>query len=429
MPPRTVAVRATVRWLSGTSTVPEPEEFTMGRKRWQAATGAVVAGLVAAVSIAPPAAGAAGPGPGPTGPVTAAAAEAGAFAEDVALVAARTGWSPAATAAHLQMQQQLSRLADQLARTFPARYAGAGLPAAPGGTAQVWFKDPVPPAAAELVAAAGIPVAVSGGRAESAAELRDRTEAVAGFLAGTYAQVAAAVRADGWVEATVSGGPAPVPELPPGLAARTTVTLATGPVVQPEIVGGTWLEDGNVFECTGGFTVSEIGTGVTGLATAGHCTGIDEWDSPVAGVADEALTFRGEHLGVFGDVQWHTSADVEPDDFYATATSIRDVAAVESWFGLVFGSWWCVYGRSSNSRSCDDVYSTFAVTFALGNLVSSLIAMRHDNTVGGDSGGTWSWGNTAAGVHQGDIWLPFRSRNVFSVADLLPLALGVTVRQ
>jgi hypothetical protein len=397
--------------------VPDREERNMHRQRWQAATGAAVAMLVAAVATGPSPAGAADP------------AEGGAFAEDVALVAAQTGWAPAATAAHLQVQRTLGELADELAGTFPDRYAGARLAAVPGGVSQVWFKGPVPPAAAERVATAGIPVEAVGGRPESAAELRDRAEAVAKYLATAYAEVAAAVRADGWVEAAVSGGPAAVPELPPALAARTSVTVAPGGVVKPEIVGGTWLEDGNVFECTGGFTVYDIWTGVTGLATAGHCTGIDEWDSPVAGVADVALTFQGEHLGVFGDVQWHTSPDVEPDDFYATASTTRDVAAVQSWGGLTFGSWWCVYGRSSNSRSCDDVYSTFAVTIALGNFVSSLIAMRHDNTVGGDSGGTWSWGNTAAGIHQGDIWLPFRSRNVFSVAALLPLALGVAVRQ
>ena len=54
--------------------------------------------------------------------------------------------------------------------------------------------------------------------------------------------------------------------------------------------------------------------------------------------------------------------------------------------------------------------------------------MRNDHTIAGDSGGTWSFGTTAAGIHQGDIWLPFKRRNVFTPAALLPAALGVAVR-
>jgi hypothetical protein len=101
-----------------------------------------MAGLMAAVTAGPP----------PAGAAPATPSESGAFAEDVALVAARTGWGPAATAAHLQVQQKLGGLADQLARMYPARYAGARLAAAPGGTSELWFKGEVPPVAAELAA-------------------------------------------------------------------------------------------------------------------------------------------------------------------------------------------------------------------------------------------------------------------------------------
>jgi streptogrisin C len=353
-----------------------------------------------------------------------------ATAQDIALIAAANGWGLAVTSAHMQAQETLSGLADRLARQFPARYAGAVLAEQPGGTSVISFKGEVPPAAEEQAAAAGIPVDLRGGRPESVAELGARAAAIARHLGTRYAEVGAAVLPDGWIEVAVSGGPAPVPELPAELAARTRITLAPGPVVQPEdVIGGTWLEDSDAFECTGGFTVVDNATGETGLATAGHCNGLDEWDSPIAGVADVTLTFEDEDLGAYGDVQWHSSSDVEPDDFYADSlNNIRDVSSVVSTAGFVVNGTHCVYGRASNNRECDQVYSTWAITFVGGTLIDRLVMMDDDNTVPGDSGGNWSYSNTAAGIHQGDVWLPFKQHNVFSKASLLPSALGVSVR-
>lgn len=96
-----------------------------------------------------------------------------------------------------------------------------------------------------LAGAAGIPVALTGGRPESAAELRDRTDAVAMHLSTMYTEVAAAVRPDGSIEAAVHGGPAPVPDLPPALNPRTRVVLAPGPVVERDVVGGAWRQSGS----------------------------------------------------------------------------------------------------------------------------------------------------------------------------------------
>jgi hypothetical protein len=44
-------------------------------------------------------------------------------------------------------------------------------------------------------------------------------------------------------------------------------------------------------------------------------------------------------------------------------------------------------------------------------------------TAGGDSGGGWSWNNTAYGVHKGKC----SSKSIFSVVTSLPEALGVEV--
>ena len=89
---------------------------------------------------------------------------------------------------------------------------------------------------------------------------------------------------------------------------------------------------------------------------------------------------------------------------------------------------YCIYGRSSNNRECDEVYSDFVNAISGGTLISSLVGMTDDNTIGGDSGGPWSFGTEATGGHRGDQWIWFKYRNVFSVADLFPVALGVFVQ-
>ena len=89
-------------------------------------------------------------------------------------------------------------------------------------------------------------------------------------------------------------------------------------------------------------------------------------------------------------MQWHTSDDAEPAEYYATSTEIRDQDSVEPWLGITGNSDYCVYGRSSNNRECDEVYSDFVNAISGLTLISSLVGMTDDNTIGGDSGGPWS---------------------------------------
>jgi hypothetical protein len=349
-----------------------------------------------------------------------------AVAQDVALVAAKRGWSLQATADHLQVQMKLSKLLVDLSAHYPETYAGGVLAEQPGGVSLIRFKGTVPPGAAEKAAAAGIPVTVRGGSKYSEMELRRRSVAILEHLRSAgYTDAVTAVMPEGFVELTIGSG-APSPLLPPELRDDVRTTVIAGPATRPEHTrGGARLQDANAFECTSGFTVQSA-TGVTGVTTAAHCSGLDEYDPP-NGDPDYAITFVSEHLGLFGDVQWHTSSHVEPNEFYATATSIRTVTSVESWGGIAVNNSYCVYGRSSNNRACDQVYSSFVNALSGLNLISCLVGMDDDNTIPGDSGGTWSFGTEAAGGHRGDQWIWFKYRNVWSVADLYPLALGVTV--
>jgi streptogrisin C len=349
---------------------------------------------------------------------------AAAFQTDVRLIAAKTGWTLPATAAHLKTQQIFGALLTKVGTA--GTFAAAVFAEQPGAASLIRFAGPVPPAARAAVAEAGIPVDLQGGAKYTQKQLRERAQAVTDYLNGQgWPDVVAAVMPAGFVEVTIGGDATAKPVLPPALRDDVRITAMAGPSGQEEHTrGGAWAYGTVSGEaCTTGFTVVD-GAGTTGVATAAHCTGLNKYDPP-DGSADYDMPFVAEHLGMFGDMEWHTSTHIEPNEFYATATSIRTVTSVEPWVAIAVNNWYCVYGRSSNNRQCDDVYSTWV---SVGS-VQSLIAMRNDNTIKGDSGGGWSFGNKAVGIHRGDKWIWFGSRNVWSVADLLPVALGVTVQQ
>jgi hypothetical protein len=344
------------------------------------------------------------------------------FAHDVGLIAARTGWTPAATADHMRVQQRLGALLGRLAQRHPATFAGGRLAAEPGGTSVVRFTGAVPPDAAADAAAAGIRVDVVGGAKYSSAEQRARVDAIVAHLRGTgHVDAAASALFDGSIEVVVGGGGLP-PQLPANLRDDVRVTMTPGAVSRTEhSLGGARLRDGGAFQCTSGFTVVENATGITGVSTAGHCTGIDQYDPP-GPEAPYAVTFEAEHVGSYGDFQWMTSSHLEPAQFYATDTQVRVLQSITPYVNLAVGATYCVYGRASNSRACDTVYSTYTSTTTIG----SLVTMTADNTINGDSGGTWAFNNEGIGIHCGDLYTGGSWRNVYSLAANMYTALGVT---
>ena len=228
--------------------------------------------------------------------------------------------------------------------------------------------------------------------------------------------------ADDGVAATVSGDGKGL-LLPAKLRAGVKVTAADGPLVREEHTrGGGILRDDGVFECTSGFAVVAA-NGVTGYAGAGHCDGINQYQQPEDGLT-YGVVHQAQHLGLFGDFEWKTSNHIEPAEFFATNTEIRNVNSVTPAFSLPVNTPSCIYGRSSNLRACDQVFSTFVVSAG----ISSLYAMDGDHTIGGDSGGPWSFATIADGIHRGDVFLNGGWRNMWSQVGLLPAALGVSVR-
>ena len=60
----------------------------------------------------------------------------------------------------------------------------------------------------------------------------------------------------------------------------------------------------------------------------------------------------------------------------------------------------CVYGRSSNSRNCTHTVEAVGVTIVVDSIsLGSQARTNKETTIGGDSGGGWSYSTTAWGVH------------------------------
>jgi hypothetical protein len=360
------------------------------------------------------------------------------FMTDLALVARARGWTLAQAESHRAISDSFGRIQQQVAQAHPDLYAGAALSAVPDGAPTLYIKGRADESVRQLVRSAGFPIEVADGRPFSWQELEKRSIRLNRQLAGMgFRDVVTSVdESTSTVDAVVTRVPSRADATSRNLLAALPAELRTGvrlsiatadTAVDEHAYGGMWVRDDGVNECTSGWAVTGAG-GVTGVTTAGHCDGVNEIDEPGVGV--HALTHQAEHRGQWGDVEWKTSTHIEPDDFYATATEVRDVEAVEPRGNITVGESVCVYGRSSNSRDCSHtVFRTSVSCTNNGVFNDRLVAMNAKNTtIGGDSGGGWSFNFTAYGSHKGGCTVDNVLRNVFSVADLYDEALGVTVR-
>ena len=187
--------------------------------------------------------------------------------------------------------------------------------------------------------------------------------------------------------------------------------------------GGNWLRDDGVNECTSGWSVN--GSAGNGVLTAGHCTGLNQFVQP--GVAPYGMTFRGQeyHNGSRGDVEWHTTTHIELAEFYANATNIRPVTAVELTHTMT-GDPVCFYGRASNDRECNLLVAAVNVTVVddNGNTVHDLSRSNaYAGDIFGESGGGWSFGNRAYGVQHGHT----STASYFTPIDVAEQELNVTI--
>jgi hypothetical protein len=349
-------------------------------------------------------------------------------ADDAALVAARTGWGLEETRAHMRVQHTFGDLLAMLAGRYPETIAGGVMASTPGAASTISFKGTVPAPAADAVASSGIPVILKGGSRYSTTEIRQRSRAVIDYLvAAGHSTVGAAVVPGDRIEVTVVGAPSVNPVLPAELRDGVRITVVNGPVQRSyHSRGGAEMMSNHVFGgCTSGFTV--IKNGHPGVTTAGHCVGIDAIHDHVAGIGIAAY-LEDSHVGMLGDVQWRTTGHNAPAEYHATATEIRPVTSVKTYTSIAHGDYYCMYGRASNHRVCDRVYSTYSSYTANGVYIAALVAMDDDYAMPGDSGGPWSYENEAIGTVSGSFFLVDNFKHVFSVASLFPLAIGAWVQ-
>jgi len=345
---------------------------------------------------------------------------------DVALIARQKGWTIEQTTRHMADQERFGDLQDAIEAQDATVFSGAEFATKPGGRSFLRFKGTVPTAAKTLATASGLNVRLTGNRKYSATELGNRATAIATFFQGHgYEQVAVAVLPTGRTEVAISGQRRPGVALPLSLRGGTRVRYTDQDVsLDHHTFGGAEVSSSSS-ECTSGFSVEHETTGETGATTAAHCDGLDTYLQPLTNISYD-FDFEDAHLGLFGDVEWHSTPNhSDLAEYFANVTDQREVNSVET--SSAVNNTYCVFSRQQSTRICDDVWSTIVVQVSGSGIASDLIGMDDRNTVAGDSGGPWSFSTEAAGGVKGAIYLPFGWHDTWSKAWKFDNAIDVDV--
>lgn len=210
------------------------------------------------------------------------------------------------------------------------------------------------------------------------------------------------------------------------LALNLTLLTGSGPImIEEHTRGGNWIRDDGVRECTSGWSVRS-GNVSTGFITAAHCDGINQFEEP--GVALYSAPFIRQVFGTGGDVEYHTTpSHVVVAEFYADATTKRSVTSIKTTATMVGGAV-CRYGRSSNVRACNHTVEATNVTVTIGGTRYTKMGRASNHTsIGGDSGGGWSFDNRAWGVHTGWGTINGVRKSYFTPVQQAQTVLGVTI--
>lgn len=364
-----------------------------------------------------------------------------ALADDLAAVAEANGISYEQAARSHDVATGVGRIAETIARDRPEIYVGAALGERPGDKPTLYVKGPADRFVTDLVRKSGIEVVIADGQPFSFDELEARKLRVHRALESLgFDNVAtsvnitgggvipAGVSAPAGLSASAATADAILTSLPADLRDSVQLTVHEEPIaVDFQAFGGMWILDNGANACTSGFSVRNLATGTLGVSTAGHCIGMDQINHPGHGIHN--LTFQARHRGQWGDVEWYSTAEPEPDDFYAdTGNVIRDVAAVEPRANILVNESVCQYGRSSDDRDCSlEVQDVSQACTNNGVFNDRLVMMNGVTGQPGDSGGPWSFGLTAFGIEKGVCFPDFPNREVWTVADLFDEAINVRV--
>lgn len=186
--------------------------------------------------------------------------------------------------------------------------------------------------------------------------------------------------------------------------------------------GGNWLRDDGERECTSGWSVS--GPKGDGIITTGHCKGLNQFEESPSIIYN--MTFKDQNYGLGGDVEYHTTVHKEPAEYWASSSSLRSVEGIKKNQNMLKGLTVCRYGRSSNFRTCNHkikAKSVWIVTSS-GTLLTKMVKVTGVSAISGDSGGPWSFGTTAWGVHSAIG----NKNSYFTPVQQAEKKLGITIK-
>ncbi|GIE98541.1 hypothetical protein [Paractinoplanes rishiriensis] len=354
---------------------------------------------------------------------------AAAVSSDLAAIAGARGW----TIAQARTQQEAADRLDRVRQAVAAVHGeeaivGGMLGEKPDGVATLLIAGPATDEARMLATSAGVRLVDR--QPFTAPELRKRASDVHERLVRMgYPLVVTAVdiaSADIWATVTAKPGlPATSGALAVRLPDGVAVTVTDEPAVKRESTafGGMRNLLTGAPMCTSGWSVVDP-NGTTGVSTAGHC-GVNQITHDGT---THNLALQVQHIGSQGDVEWGTTAVPEPDDFFVSPTTIRDVSAVEPIGNITLNETVRVYGRTTNAEQSTTVFALDVAITEGGRTSSRLVATTNGVTQPGDSGAPWFNGTVAFGSHVGSATIRGQVRSLFQVADLYDEALGVRVR-
>ncbi|MDE0928617.1 MAG: hypothetical protein OSA06_07650 [Acidimicrobiales bacterium] len=134
--------------------------------------------------------------------------------------------------------------------------------------------------------------------------------------------------------------------------------------------GGAWFRDDGVDECTSAFIA--YGAAGYGPLTAAHCEGLNQLADAGSGSSFSAA-FASEHIGFWGDIEFHTSSHYSYAQFYISNTTRRTVTGRVANTAMSTNTAVCRYGRASANEDCGTVsaINTVATFFWGGNWVTA----------------------------------------------------------
>jgi len=354
--------------------------------------------------------------------------------QDLNLSIKDSNWSLEDAKAQRMVSEVLDEAIDILLPLIGDNYIGSAVSMSPGQPPMIYIKGEVSQAVREQIPDG---ILINTTNMYSLAELKERKKQTLGALRSLgYVEMGLGIDIKrNAVNVTVmqpKEGPASlliypqdvIDALPRSLQNNIFIKFGSEPfAVMENSFGGISVLRNNSVGCTTGWSV-EDGSGNTGVTTAAHCyrpTEIQHW-----GGDTHSILLEGAHVGDHGDVAWYSSDADDLAYFYfdGLANEVREVQSVATAAKIKINTKICIYGLGTNSRDCsarvlEINFDCVTPSYTKGNLVK----MNKHITTGGDSGGGWSFNNTAFGSHVGVC----EGMSVFTPAHQFNDAIGVTV--